>query len=207
MSESKSGVRAAIRKQAGERSLEIADAADRQFLDWRQGQGGQTSLLPALLDEEPTADGVEILDQEPEDPGAGRGVGRPKGARNKRTQHTLDYLQGMGYEDPLRGLAETWSRPPAVLAAQLGVSKAEAFVLQQEARKIALPFWHQKLPQAIVIDDRAAMTVVQVNAAEMLELLMGRDDEMSRRGIELLAPLLELTAEETGDGETDGNEE
>jgi len=213
MSDDKTGVRAGIKDSVNLRHAELLrrQATGLELLD--RG-GGQMSLLPMIADDdddddeagagaEANGDGLQILDQPADEAPGRRGPGRPRGARNKRTQHTLEYLQGLGYDDPLRGLAEVWSRPLALLAAELGCTLLEAFDRQQEARKTALPFWHQKLPQAVVIDKTAAMTLLHVNADEMLALLAERDDEIGRRGLELLGPLLELTAQAVADGETE----
>lgn len=205
MSDSPNGVGGAVAKAVKTRRQKIQAARDSRADDWRAGDGVQGSLLP-VMGADAERDGVEFLDAE-EDPAGDRGPGRPKGSRNKRTQHTLEYLQAMGYEDPLRGMAELWSRPASVLADELGCTVLEAMDRQMDARKAALPYWHQKLPQAIVIDKNAAMTVLTIDAAQMLELLQGRGDEIGKRGFELLAPLLDgaaVQSEQEDEGDDPG---
>lgn len=206
MSEDKTGVAAEIKGPVRLRHDQLAAEQEKRLETLAAGRG-QMSLLPMIADEaDPAAEGLQLLDQPEDDTPGQRGPGRPKGARNKRTQHTLEYLQSLGYDDPLRGLAEVFTRSPVLLAAELGCTVLEAFDRQQEARKIALPFWHQKLPQAIVIDPTAAMTMVMIGATEMHALLSQKNDAASQKGLELLGPLLEHAAneaatEEEGEGD------
>lgn len=84
--------------------------------------------------------------------GAGerRGPGRPAGSRNRRSEEMIRFLTDVkGYQPPLQVLAETWSRPVRDLAQQLEVDLADAFKLQQAAAMAALPYWHERKPQAI----------------------------------------------------------
>lgn len=78
----------------------------------------------------------------------GTGVGRPRGSRNRRTSELVGFLLSR-YTHPLVGLAETYSRPVGVLAAELGCSKLEAFQLQVTAMKELAPYVAQKLPTMI----------------------------------------------------------
>lgn len=69
------------------------------------------------------------------------------------------------YRSPLEVLAETWSRPVETLADELRCSKRQAFELQQEAAKAALPYWHQRLtPDAQDVADGLVPLVIQVGA-------------------------------------------
>lgn len=95
-----------------------------------------------------------------------RKAGRPKGARNKSTEQWRQYLLSR-YRSPLVGLLELYSRSPADLAEELGLyayhegklmvdregnpvlATGEAFKAQLAAMIAALPYLHQKLPQAI----------------------------------------------------------
>lgn len=174
----------------------VDEAREQRVADWKTGEnrGDQLPLLPAIRDE---VEIVDIGDQDlPHSGGAGKkGPGRPQGSKNRRTVEFIEYLKKLGYSDPLRGLAEVWSRPIEVLAAELGCSKLEAFDRQVDAMKAAMPFWHQKMPQAVVIDETASMTLITVDSTEMLAMLRNRpdDDPLRQRGVEILAPLLEGT--------------
>lgn len=79
------------------------------------------------------------------------GPGRPPGARNKRTEAMIEYLERR-YRPPLVVLAETYSRRVEDLARELGISKRDAFELQQQAAIHSLPYWHQKQPVAIAAE-------------------------------------------------------
>jgi hypothetical protein len=76
--------------------------------------------------------------------------GRPAGARNKRTQEWVSYILGQ-YRSPLVVLAETYSRPVAELAAELGCDKLEAFKAQQAAAAALAPYLHQRQPMAVEV--------------------------------------------------------
>jgi hypothetical protein len=94
--------------------------------------------------------------------------GRPKGARNRSTEQWRQYLASR-YTSPLVGLAEMWSRTPAELAKDLGLYKfhdgklvcdaegrpyldtGAAAAMQLKAREAALPYWHQRQPQALEV--------------------------------------------------------
>jgi hypothetical protein len=94
--------------------------------------------------------------------------GRPAGSRNKRTDEWVAYLLGR-YRSPLVFLLETYSRTPAELAEQMQLYKfhegklvldadgkpvlatGEAADIQVKAAIAALPYLHQRLPQAIEI--------------------------------------------------------
>lgn len=104
--------------------------------------------------------------------------GRPSGARNRSTEAVRQlFLQR--YRSPLMGLGEIYSRSPADLARELKLYKRvqvlverdgrvvreeaedegqldleRAFRLQKEAMEAALPYVHQKLPQAITVQER-----------------------------------------------------
>ncbi len=106
----------------------------------------QLALMPL-----PAIGGAVTLDDAPEGPN--RGPGRPPGARNKRTEEWIGYLSSR-YRSPLVVLAEIYSRPTEEIARALQCKKAEAFGMQLEAAKQSLPYWHQKLPQAIEIEGR-----------------------------------------------------
>lgn len=78
----------------------------------------------------------------------GRGGGRPAGSRNRRTVEMARYLLA-NYRHPLVGLAEIYSRPVGVLAAELGCTKLEAFQAQLTAMRELAPYVAQKMPTMI----------------------------------------------------------
>lgn len=107
--------------------------------------------------------------------------GRPKGARNRSTE-AMRQLFLARYRSPLMGLGEIYSRSPEALARELKLYRKgkifvqgpngstdgawveredpeqldleAAFRLQLEAMQVALPYVHQKLPQAVTVEDR-----------------------------------------------------
>lgn len=88
-----------------------------------------------------------------------KGVGRPKGARNKRTQEWADFILGR-YRSPLIVMAEIYSRPVEELAHETGLKRSEAIALQLRAAEALAPYVHQKLPTAIDLD---AKGIVELN--------------------------------------------
>lgn len=119
--------------------------------DLVEREAAQLSLLPT-----PAARADLVADDE----AAQRsGPGRPPGSRNRRTEQWVDFLMKR-YASPLVGLFETFSRPVELLAAELGCTRLEAVKLQNAAREAALPYVHQRLPQAISIDAKSHATLV-----------------------------------------------
>lgn len=181
----------------------VQDQRDQIAADWRdkrEGGGEQLPLIPVVASE------LEVLDVQKTDiahnGGDGKRIGRPKGSRNRRTVETVEYLRSLGYADPLRGLLEIFSRPAKVLADELGCTVMEAFDRQMAAMKDALPFMHQKMPQAVVLDENHQVTIVTMDRSGMRDLLDAADDDdpIKSRGLEILGPVLENDAPDD-DGE------
>jgi len=78
------------------------------------------------------------------------GPGRPAGAPNKRTTDWARYLLSK-YRSPLEMLAETYSRPVADLAGELGCNKLDAYGLQVKAAAELAPYLHGKMPVEIAV--------------------------------------------------------
>lgn len=101
----------------------------------------QLALLPAAPGEtlaEPVASGE-------------RRIGRPPGARNRRTSEMLAYLYGArGYKTPLEWLTELYSKPTAEVVRAYGLDNmADALKLQRDAAIACLPYGNQKQPMAV----------------------------------------------------------
>lgn len=103
-----------------------------------------------------------------------RGVGRPKGAKNKNTKEWRDYLLSK-YSSPLEMMAATMTRSVDDLAIDLGYTKLDddgrvlrratpeemkaCLSIQLSCAKELAPFVHQKQPQAIELGDQGLMTL------------------------------------------------
>lgn len=78
-----------------------------------------------------------------------RGVGRPKGSRNKSTRDLIEYARRIG-ADPMLWLLRWSQHTPETLARELGCSRAEAFdrlhALHRDMRKVFIA-------DAVPVDD------------------------------------------------------
>lgn len=155
----------------------------------KEGLAAAIGLLGAGA---PPADDAEQLDLLPSlslSPAVGRdGVplstapgrpGRPRGARNRKTDAWVDYILSR-YPSPLQFLAETYSRPVAQLARELSTPAGTdgkgghtctleaAKDIQRKAAEAALPYLHQRLPIAVEVDHKSAgvLIVGHVSAAQ-----------------------------------------
>jgi hypothetical protein len=154
----------------------------------------QLSLIPLRKVE----DGAEAVSRG----SLARGVGRPPGSKNRRTQEMADYILSR-YTSPLIALAETYARPVQDLAKELGCDKLEAFKLQLVAAKELAPYLHQKLPIAIDTGEKglihltinagtaaAAQQVIDDNRLQVkfLDVIDQNDIEQNQGLSELSAP-------------------
>ena len=121
-------------------------------------KGEQLALLPLPLDDDDLADVGELADREE------RRRGRPKGAKNRRTEAWQQWLLS-SYRSPLEMLCETYCMPATRLAEILGCSLLEAFKLQIMAAKEAGPYLHQKMPVAVDITGAPPVHLTIHNAA------------------------------------------
>lgn len=94
-----------------------------------------------------------------------RRAGRPKGAMNKRTGALRDYILNQ-FQHPAVALAQAYSRPVDMLAAELGCTKLEAFTVQVRAAGELLPYIESKMPVAVGIDQRGTIQLVIHGADE-----------------------------------------
>lgn len=180
----------AKRKLAG---LEkVVDEAVRQVRPEAAGEAEaeQPSLLPLGV--------VAELGEDPQgEPVAERRGGRPAGARNRKTKEWVEYLQRR-YPSPLVALAETYSRPVAELARELGCTRLEAFDRQIEAAKHLAPYMHQKLPTAIEVGTPEGIPLWLAVSPAMAAEVGARDALIDEEG--------RLSLEAAVEGSSDGQE-
>ncbi|RWG44138.1 hypothetical protein [Mesorhizobium sp.] len=103
--------------------------------------------------------------------GEASGRGRPQGARNRRTDEMVRYLNTFG-SGPLVGLARVvnlirWGDDGmpdfADLAKALGMKKKEAAMFWRDCARELAPYMHQKLPIAVDVTGDSAGSLVVVN--------------------------------------------
>ena len=126
-----------------------------------------------------------------EDDDGARGPGRPPGSRNKRTQEMADYLLSR-YRSPLVILCETYSRPVALLAAELGCTRADAFDFQIKCAKEVALYVHQKMPVAIDVDADGVISLQVVVGDKIAGEMVPGDDALVIDGEILNTPTDEI---------------
>lgn len=87
------------------------------------------------------------------------GAGRPPGSANLATKEFREFLLGRGVS-PLVQLMRWSMHTPTSLADELKCSRLEAFRLLKELWAELAPYLHQRMPQAIEVDQRSAGMLV-----------------------------------------------
>lgn len=114
-----------------------------------------------------------------------RRIGRPPGARNRRTQDMVRWLLDVrGLKPPLEFLLEVTGKTTAELVG-MGVKAEEALKLKVHAAVAALPYVHQKQPMAVEAVGKTAGLLVlpgEGGTAEEQAADMGFDLEILPNG-------------------------
>jgi len=150
--------------------------------------------------------------------GAARGVGRPRGARNKKTEAFEKWFYARGYRDPAQLLAELVTMDPRALQ-QLALDDAKArgerrqlgtkdnpievvdvpalldiIDLQRRAAVDLMPYLHGKKPTELVVtDERLPTLMIFTDSNQIAE---ARAIEGRRQALSLGTPLVEGEANE-----------
>jgi hypothetical protein len=104
-----------------------------------------------------------------------RKIGRPPGAKNKRTEALATYLLSR-YSSPLEVLMQIATRPVEELVAALGCTKIEALQEKRLAAIPCIPYLHQKQPVAIDITNRQVVNLRIVDVPLTDDDAAGNDD-------------------------------
>lgn len=128
----KAGIAAALESLGATAEPELAEAE-------------QLELLPSL----PAAIGADGVARP-------RGPGRPPGARNRSTEAWRAYLL-QRFGSPLEALLQVATAKTSELARDMGLKPGDAFRIQVDALEAALPYVHQKLPQAVEVHGEGAV--------------------------------------------------
>jgi hypothetical protein len=99
-------------------------------------------------------------------PAPRRGPGRPAGARNRRTQEWVEYLQSR-YASPLEVLAQIATAPIAELAKALGCKPLEALQEKRQAAIALAPFLHQRQAIAVDVTNRREVRLIIETGGEL----------------------------------------
>lgn len=121
------------------------------------------AVVSAALPPEEEDEAQRSLWDEPESAGGqskvahvNRGPGRPKGARNKRTERTVAWLMSK-HRDPRECLLAVTDMHPADLAHLLGCSFHEAVQEQRLCASVVLPYVAQRQPLAIDVTNKSVV--------------------------------------------------
>jgi hypothetical protein len=107
-----------------------------------QKNGEQGDLLRAFEEE------VEGFEDQAIAPPKRR-AGRPEGSPNRSTLQLQKFLMQRGYRDPAEFLASVYSMDVKDLARRLGCKAIEALEVQRKAAAECMPYFHQRMPQAV----------------------------------------------------------
>jgi len=131
----------------------------------------------------------------------GRGPGRPKGAKNRRTEEWAAYILSQ-YRSPLIVLAELYSMPVDELAAELQCEKLDAVKIQKDAAAALAPYVHQRQPQAIEVSEKSVGVLVigelSGDASGLAGLPLAGDEGEQNQGF------IDGAAEKSDGGKSDG---
>lgn len=139
------GAAAAIAEEAKMQGLRVEPAAAQSRLPL-----ADPGVLALEMQIQPTKQGAVQ---------AAHRRGRPKGSRNRRSEDLVRYILAK-HSHPLLVLAETYSRPVHVLAAELNCTPLEAFQLQQRAATELAPYIESKKPVAVQVDSRVIQLTI-----------------------------------------------
>jgi len=131
----------------------------------------------------------------------GRGPGRPKGAKNRRTEEWAAYILGQ-YRSPLIVLAELYSMPVDELAAELQCEKLDAVKIQKDAAAALAPYVHQRQPQAVEVNQREVGVLIlgefSGDASGVTGLALAPDESEENQGV------IDAQAEQSDGDKSDG---
>ena len=117
-------------------------------------------------------------------PPARIGPGRPAGAGNRATREWVRHLIDK-HGSPLERLLEIAAQPLEELRVELSCTKMEAFDRRLTALKEALPYLHQKLPQAIQVEGAPLMAVqIAVSGAIAARIGAAMESQANQQVIE-----------------------
>lgn len=156
---------------------------------------------------------------------AKRGRGRPKGARNRKTQDFAAWYDAQGYKDPLQMQAEFMSADPVGIQAffckhertlkAIGKKTGKAVpslgeIVKEQlacARDIA-PYLHGKAPVRLVVEDERLPILVINSGTNQLDQAR---TVAAQKGLSVGRPLLDVTPNKINDlaggaGESPTNE-
>lgn len=142
------------------------------------------------------------ISQALEGKGQAKRAGRPKGAKNRKTEQVQAYYHARGYTDPLLILAEIANADPLALAQVIGGKEPRkaAFDAIRGAASELMPYFHGKMPVKVEVE--GGQLPVLVIAAGTNQLDQARE-LAEKRALSIGAPVVEAEPSEINDLDED----
>jgi hypothetical protein len=129
----------------------------------------------------------------------GAKIGRPRGARNRKTKAFEDWFFAKGYKDPAQLLAEIVSADPIALRAQVpGADMLDVIKAQIAAAGELMPYLHGKKPIDLNVTGEVLPTLILMTGTNQLEQA-AELIERRRQALSVGAPIVEGEANEIKD--------
>lgn len=117
-------------------------------------------------------------------------LGRPKGARNRKTAEVQAYYLARGYRDPLLILAEIANADPLALAKLIGGKGAKRAALDaiRGAAGELMPYFHGKMPVKVEVEGGLLPVLAILTGSNQLDQARELD---RRRALSIGSPVVE----------------
>lgn len=122
-------------------------------------------------------------------------IGRPKGARNRKSVDFEKWFHAAGFKDPAVLLAEIISADALALGRAASIKVAEALELQRKCATDLMPYLHGKKPIEIDLVDERLPSLFIISGDNQLAQAQKVLDEQ-RRLLSIGSPLIEGEANE-----------
>lgn len=129
---------------------------------------------------------------------AGGKIGRPKGARNRKSVDFEKWFHAAGFKDPAVLLAEIISADTIALATAASIKRIEALELQRKCATDLMPYLHGKKPIEIdLVDERLPSLFIIAGDNQLAQAQKVLEEQ--RRLLSIGSPLIEGEANEIKD--------
>jgi len=109
-----------------------------------------------------------------------RGVGRPKGAKNKSTKEWVEYFMATVKESPLIFLGKLMTEPTDRLARRMCADRIDALKVQVGAANALLPYVHQKQPVAVEVKSEELPTIQIFTSSTLFNQINNGNNQLKK---------------------------